>query len=108
VDESVELLLNLRKALVTELPFDPAREEGMIELVCKSSDDLHLSKAEICFEACLISLRGVIDPVERDREGLLVNALPTTLHQGTKASSSCRSSSTKAKLTPYAVGSERK
>lgn len=108
IDESVEPLLNLRKTLVTELPFDPAREEGVMGLVCKNSDDFHRSKAEICFEACLISLRGVIDPTERDREGLLVKALPTTLLQGTKASSSCCSNSTKAKLTPYAVGSERK
>lgn len=80
----------------------------MAELVFKMSDDLHLSKAEICLVACLSSLRGAIDPVERDREGLLVKALPTTLHQGTKASSSCCSDSTKTKLIPYAVGSERK
>jgi len=48
-----------------------------------------------------------MDPVERDREGL-TNALPITLHQGKKASSSCCSDSAKAKLTPCAVGSERK
>lgn len=106
--EAVEALLNLRKTLVTVLPLDPVRGEGMTESVCKSSDDFHLSKADICLVACLINLRGAIDPVERDREGLLVKALPTTLHQGTKASSSCCSDSTKAKLTPYAVGSERK
>lgn len=107
--ELVEPQLNLRKTFVTELLLNPARGEEMIEFVFKNSDDLHLSKADICFEACLISFRaGAIDPVERDREGLLVKALPTTLHQGTKASSSCCSDSTKAKLTPYAVGSERK
>ena len=85
----------------------PRVGEGLIESVSKISRDFHLSKAEICFGACLMSLRGPIDPVERDREGL-AKALPITLHQGRKASSSCCSDSTKAKLTPYAVGSERK
>jgi hypothetical protein len=107
--ELVDPLLNLRKTFVTELPpLDVARGEGMIESVCETSGDLHLSKAESCFEACLISLRGAIDPVDRDREWLFAKALPITLHQGRKASSSCCSDSTKARLTPYAVGSERK
>ena len=106
--EPVELPLNLRKTLVNVLLLDPGRREGGTELMCNRSDDFHLSKAEICLVACLISLRGAIDPVERDREGLLVKALPITLHQGTKASSSCCSDSMKAKPTPSDVGSERK
>lgn len=99
-----EPLLKLRKTLVMALPLDPPRVE---EEVSKISGNFHLSKAEICFEACLMNLRAAIDPVERDREWL-VKALPTTLHQGRKASSSCCSDSANDKLTPYAVGSERK
>ena len=81
--------------------------EGLVELTSKISSDLRFSKVKICFEACLMKLLGAIDPVECDREGP-VKALPTTLHQGRKAASSCCSDSAKAKLTPYAVGSERK
>jgi len=106
--DGVEPLLNLRKTLVTALPLGlPQVVEGLMESASRISDDFHLSKAEIRFGACLMSLRGAIDPVERDREGL-VKTLPITLHQGRKASSSRCSDSTKAKLTPYAVGSERK
>ena len=74
----------------------------------KISGDFHLSKADVHFGACLTSFRGAMDPVEREREGLPVKAFPTTLHQGTRASSSCCSDLAKAKLTPYGVGSERK
>jgi len=106
--DGVEPLLNLRNTLVTALPLDhPQVGEGLMESVSKISGDFHLSKAEIRFEARLMSLRGAIDPVERDRGGF-VKALPITPHQGRKASSSCCSDSAKAKLTPYAVGSERK
>jgi len=98
--DGVELLLNLRKTLVTALPLEPPQFES----ASKMSSDFHLSKAEICLEACLMNLLGAIDPVERDREGP-VKALPITLHQGRKASSSCCSDSAKARLTPYAVGS---
>ena len=101
--DEVEPLLNLRKTLVMVLPLDPPR----VESASRISGDFHLSKAEVCLGHCLISLRGPIDPVERDREGL-VKALPITLHQGRRASSSCCSHSTKARLTPCAVGSERK
>jgi len=100
--DEAEPLLNLRKTLVTVLPWEPR-----VEPDSRISGGFRLSKAEICLGTGLVSLRGEIDPVEREREGL-AKALPITLHQGTKASSSCCSDSTKAKLTPYAVGLERK
>lgn len=104
----IEPLPNLLKTLATALPLDPPREEG--ELVGSgpnASGDFRLSGGETCFGDCLTSLRVEIDPVERDLEGL-VKALPITLHQGRKASSSRCSDSVKARPTPDAVGSARK